>query len=141
MAISNKIKNKLQRKNRRHRRVRAKAVGTARMPRLCVFRSNQHIFAQLINDQKGTTLAVYSDLDMTGRKKEIRQKTGDSRKTVGKENELSQKRAAAFKVGQAIAKKASELKVKKIVFDRSGYRYHGRVKNLAEGARAGGLEF
>jgi len=118
MSTRNQIKNKLARRNSRHQRVRAKAVGTASKPRLCVFRSNKHIYAQLIDDQKGTTLAVSGD-------------TGKTTKKVAK----------AFDIGMEIAKKAQAIKTKKVVFDRGGYRYHGRVKSLAEGARKGGLEF
>jgi len=137
MNIRNKTKLKIQRKSDRHRRVRAKISGIASSPRLCVFRSNKHIAAQLIDDQKGVTLAVCGDSV----------KKSDAKKTVSSNNvkieadELKGKCATAFKVGEAIAKKAQELKTKKVVFDRGGYRYHGRVKSLAEGARKGGLEF
>jgi len=137
MNIRNKTKLKIQRKSDRHRRVRAKICGAAASPRLCVFRSNKHIVAQLIDDQKGVTLAVCGDsIKNSNVKKSV---FGDQAK-VGA-GELKGKCAAAFEVGQAIAKKAQELKTKKVVFDRGGYRYHGRVKSLAEGARKGGLEF
>ncbi|MFA6376669.1 MAG: 50S ribosomal protein L18 [Candidatus Paceibacterota bacterium] len=132
MNIRNKTKLKIQRKSDRHRRVRAKISGVAASPRLCVFRSNKHIVAQLIDDQKGLTLAVCGDSI----------KKSDAKKTVvGDKGELKGKCAIAFEVGQDIAKKAQELKTKKVVFDRGGYRYHGRVKSLAAGARKGGLEF
>ncbi|MFZ3073604.1 MAG: 50S ribosomal protein L18 [Minisyncoccales bacterium] len=127
MSIRNKIKHKIQRKTDRHRRVRARISGTAAKPRLCVFRSNKHILAQLIDDQKGVTLAVSSDLKAV--------------KAAGRKGELSEKCAMAFTVGESIAKAAQELKAKQVVFDRGAYRYHGRVKSLAEGARKGGLEF
>jgi len=130
MSIRNKIKHKLQRKDDRHRRVRAKIAGTALKPRLCVFRSNKHIFAQLIDDQKGAVLAIANDLKAAGKKTTTKDKA-----------ELSGKRASAFEVGEAIAQKGLGLKIKQAVFDRGGYRYHGRVKSLAEGARKGGLEF
>ncbi|OGZ24621.1 MAG: 50S ribosomal protein L18 [Candidatus Nealsonbacteria bacterium RIFCSPLOWO2_01_FULL_43_32] len=98
----------------RHRRVRAKIQGTAKVPRLCVFRSHQYIYAQLIDDDKGKTMASVS----------------------GKANT-----ASAKKVGELIAKKAKNLQVAKVVFDRGGYKYHGKVKAVAEGAREGGLKF
>jgi len=108
-------------RKRRHKRVRAKISGTAKCPRLCVFRSNKHIYAQLINDEKGKTLVVAKDLEIKDLK--------------------SKKTEIAYKVGELIAEKAIKNKIKKIVFDRGGYKYHGRVKALAEGARKGGLIF
>ena len=128
MSIRNKIKQKLERNTARHARVRAKLSGTELKPRLCVFRSNKHISAQLIDDQKGVTLAVCSD-------------AGAAKKDKAAEGGLTGKCASAFEVGMAIAGKAQGLKSKKVVFDRGSYRYHGRVKSLAEGARKGGLEF
>ena len=109
---------KQQKKIRRHNRVRAKVKGTSQMPRLCVFRSNQHITAQVIDDEKGKTIIFASDEKLKGNK--------------------SQK---AIEVGKAIAKLAQEKKISKIVFDRGGFNYHGRVKALADGAREGGLQF
>ena len=107
---------------RRHARVRGKISGTAECPRLDVFRSNSNIYAQLIDDVKGVTLAAASstekDFDGVGGNKE-----------------------AARKVGQLIAKRAADKKITEVVFDRGGYIYHGRVKELAEGAREGGLKF
>ena len=120
------IKGKRQKKERRHRRVRAKVIGSAERPRLCVFRSNQHIYAQLIDDQKGKTLVSARDLDI---------------KTIKSKSGLSGKKAKSFSVGELIAEKAIKLKIKKVVFDRGGYKYHGRVKALAEGARSKGLVF
>ena len=120
------IKRKQQNKERRHRRVRARVIGSAEKPRLCVFRSNQHIYAQLIDDQKGKTLASARDLDI--------------KKTESK-NDLSGKKAKSFNVGELIAEKATKLDIKKVVFDRAGYKYHGRVQALAEGARSKGLDF
>lgn len=104
-------------KNRRLERVRAKVQGTALRPRLTVFRSNKYLYAQLVNDALGKTLASV--------------KTA----SAGKKTEAS--RAA----GESIAKKAAELGIKEAVFDRGSYRYHGRVQAVAEGARAGGLKF
>ena len=107
---------------RRHRRVRAKVKGTKECPRFSVFRSNQHISVQLIDDNKRQTLVGFDDL-------KIKNKKGLTKMQLAKE------------VGRLIAKKALEKKIKKVVFDRGGYKYHGRVKAMAEGAREGGLSF
>ncbi len=117
---------KNQKRIRRHNRVRAKVQGTAQMPRLCVFRSNQHITAQIVDDQKGKTIIQANDVQKMNLK-EAKERTG--------------KTAKAFLVGKIIAQKAQEKKISKVVFDRGGYQYHGRVKALAEGARDGGLIF
>lgn len=106
-------------RKRRHRRVRAKIKGTAEVPRLCVSRSNTHIYAQLIDDEKGKVLASASDLKV----------------------KKGQKSSKAVEVGEMIAEKGKEKKIEKVVFDRGGYRYHGRVKALAEAARKKGLKF
>ncbi len=107
---------------RRHTRVRGKVSGTADRPRLNVYRSLNHIYAQIIDDVQGVTLAAASsvekDFGMSGGNKE-----------------------AAKKVGELIAKRAAEKGITDVVFDRGGYIYHGRVKELAEGAREGGLKF
>ncbi|KYD20705.1 MAG: 50S ribosomal protein L18 [Caldibacillus debilis] len=110
-------------RKKRHARIRAKISGTPERPRLNVFRSNQHIYAQLIDDTKGVTLASASTLE----------KDLDLESTKNIE--------AAKKVGELIAKRALEKGYKKVVFDRGGYLYHGRVKALAEAAREAGLEF
>lgn len=129
-------KTKQEKRYRRHRRVRAKIKGTAKVPRLCVFRSNKHIYAQLIDDEKGKTLVSASDLDIGKSKvKSPKLKVPKDKKT------LSGKEAVAYRVGQIIAKKAIEKKFEKVVFDRGGYKYHGRVKALAESARESGLKF
>lgn len=107
---------------RRHARVRRKISGTAECPRLCVFRSNSNVYVQVIDDVKGITLAQASTLD-----KEV--KTKHSNKEAAKE------------VGALIAKRALEKNIKSVVFDRGGYIYHGVVKELAEAAREGGLQF
>ncbi|SCY80051.1 50S ribosomal protein L18 [Desulfoluna spongiiphila] len=104
-------------------RIRKKIVGTQERPRLCVFRSAKHIYAQLIDDTAGVTLASASTVD-----KGYSAGEGD-------------KSAKAKTVGKLVAERAMEKGVKSIVFDRSGYIYHGRVKSLAEGAREAGLEF
>ena len=113
-------KNKTRQK--RHLRVRNRVAGTAERPRLNVFRSLAHIYAQVIDDDKGMTLAAASSLD-----KEFKGKGGNI--------------AAAKAVGAAIAKKALEKGISEVVFDRGGYIYHGRVAALAEAAREGGLKF
>ena len=107
----------------RHNRVRAKVSGTGTAPRLSVFRSNGNIFAQIIDDEKGITLVSASSID-----KDLKLKNGGNVE-------------AATKVGELLAKRAVDAKIKKVVFDRGGYLYHGRVKALAEAARENGLEF
>ncbi|PLV55651.1 50S ribosomal protein L18 [Thermotoga sp. SG1] len=114
-----------ERRIRRHRRVRKKVFGTPERPRLCVFRSNKHIYAQIIDDTIGHTLVSASTLDP-----ELREKL---QKTWNIE--------AAKEVGLLIGKRAIEKGIKKVVFDRGGYKYHGRIKALADGAREAGLEF
>src|SRR3989338_4127956 len=109
---------RVQRKLRQNR-VRAKVAGSPAKPRLNVFRSLSHMYAQFIYDEAGKTLAAASSSEI---------------KTKGKKSEL------AAEVGKLIAKKAQDLKIKTVVFDRAGYQYHGRVKELAEAARAAGLE-
>ncbi len=112
-----------QRRKRRHRRIRAKIFGTKSRPRLCVFRSNQHIYAQLIDDKEGKILVSASDREL---------KKSQTKKT---------KIEKAKETGKLIAKKAIEKKINEVIFDRGGYKYHGRVKALAEGAREAGLKF
>ncbi len=118
----NKISRNQMRK-KRHLRARQTLVGTALRPRLSVFRSNKHIYAQLINDVSGETLASASTLE----------------KESATENK-SNVEGATF-VGENLAKRAIEKDIKKVVFDRSGYRYHRRIKALADAARSAGLEF
>ena len=109
-------------RSKRHLRVRKKVYGTVQRPRLCVFRSEKNIYAQIIDDVNGVTLvsasSIDKDFEVAGTNKEI-----------------------AKLVGAAIAKKAIEKSINEVVFDRGGYIYHGRVKELAEGAREAGLEF
>jgi large subunit ribosomal protein L18 len=130
---------KIEKRYRRHRRVRAKISGTAERPRLCVFRSLKHIYAQLIDDDKGHTLVSAGDLELGQKTKNKKQKAKSRKPAAG--SQLKGKVAMAFEVGKLIAKKALEKKIEKVVFDRGGYKYHGRVKALAEGAREGGLKF
>ena len=111
-----------QQRYRRHRRIRAKIAGTAKVPRLCVFRSSKYIYAQLIDDVTGKTLLSLSD-------KKLKMKKGQT------------KTDKARQIGKMLAKVALEKKIEKVVFDRGGYQYHGRVKALAEGAREGGMKF
>jgi large subunit ribosomal protein L18 len=110
---------------RRHRRVRHKVSGIPQRPRLAVFRSLTHIYAQVIDDDSGHTLAAASDLEA-----DLRSQCDGKRKTE-----------VAVLVGEAIARKAAEQGIKAVVFDRGGAKYHGRVKALAEAARKGGLSF
>lgn len=107
----------------RHARVRKKVSGTPSIPRLCVYRSLKNIYAQIIDDTTGNTLVSASSLDA-----ELKANYGGNKD-------------AAKAVGEAVAKKAVEKGIKTVVFDRGGYVYHGRVAELAEGARQGGLEF
>ena len=107
----------------RHTRVRNKVTGTSSVPRLNVFRSNNNIFAQIIDDEASKTLVSASSID-----KELKLENGGNTE-------------AAEKVGELLAKRAKKAKISKVVFDRGGYLYHGRVKALAESARENGLEF
>ena len=118
-----KAKQRQQLRRRRH--VRGKIHGTAERPRLTVFRSNKHIYAQLIDDAKGHTLVAASSLEKAMREDA---KTGANIE-------------AAKAVGKLIAERAKEKGIKEVVFDRGGYLYHGRVKELADAAREGGLNF
>ena len=122
---------KREKRIRRHKRVRAKIFGTSKVPRFCVFRSNKHIYGQLIDDEKGKTLLSVSDFKI-GKLKIKKEKEKIERKA---------KIARAYEIGKMIAEKALEEKIKKVVFDRGGYKYHGRVKAVAEGARDAGLLF
>jgi large subunit ribosomal protein L18 len=110
----------------RHRRVRKRVAGSAERPRLAVFRSLSHIYAQVIDDRAGRTVAAASDLEAGSPR-------GD--KKAGKKTER------AKQVGKALAERAKAAGIAEVVFDRGGYRYHGRVKALAEGAREAGLKF
>ena len=117
--------NKNEDRKMRAERVRAKISGTTERPRLNVFRSLNNIYAQVIDDTKGITLAQSSTMD----------------KAIVKSIEGKTKQEAAFIVGQAVAKNAMKKGIKQVVFDRAGYQYTGRVKALADGARDAGLEF
>ena len=110
---------KQERRNKIKARIRGKVSGTASRPRMSVFRSNKQIYVQIINDQTGRTLAAASSLGL----------------------EAMPKKEQAAKVGELIAKKAIEAGITSVVFDRNGYLYHGRVKEVADAARNGGLKF
>ena len=112
-------------RQRRHVRTRRGMLGTSERPRLSVYRSLKHIYAQVIDDTQGCTLVAASTQDAE----------------VQKQLEGKDKSAQAAVVGEVLAKRAQEAGVKQIVFDRGGYKYHGRVKSLAEAARKGGLDF
>lgn len=135
---------KLERKKqyRRKKRVRAKIFGTKDYPRLSVFRSNRHIWCQLIDDVGGKTIATASDKELKIIDSK-RQGTSEGEKKTKKSlvADVKTKTNTAYEVGRLIAKKASEKGIKKVIFCRGGYKYHGRVKALAEGARKGGLKF
>jgi len=121
-----KYRKALSPRKRRHVRVRAKVSGTPQRPRLNVFRSSAHIYAQVIDDTRGTTLLSASDLEQ-----EVRDRAGES----------ATKTARASAVGQVIGERAKAAGIDAIVFDRGGFLYHGRIKAVAEGARGAGLVF
>ena len=123
--MSKQLQKKRQSRFMRHNRVRGKVVGTPERPRLNVFRSLTNIYAQVIDDAHGHTLVAASTID----------------KDVAGQIEGKTKAEAAKVVGQVLAERAKNAGISKVVFDRGGYRYHGRVAALAEGAREGGLEF
>lgn len=109
----------------RHKRIRKKVKGVSEQPRLSVFRSSKHIYAQIIDDSKGVTLVSASTLSKELNEKDVKLSTTEG----------------AFSVGELVAQKALEKGIKDICFDRGGYQYHGKVKSLADGARKGGLKF
>lgn len=116
---------KTQARLKRKKRIRKTIVGTQLRPRLCVFRSARHIYAQVIDDTQGQTLAAASSLE----------------KTVQASPDIKNKKSAANRVGKLVAERALEKGIKQIVFDRNGFLYHGRVKAVSDGARETGLEF
>lgn len=119
MRPIHKPKTRAEKRHQRHLRVRKKVSGTAERPRLVVYRSIKHIYAQLVDDGAQRTILTVSD-----------QGVGDGKKTE-----------KSAEVGKRLAAKAKDAGITKVVFDRAGYRYHGRVKAVADGAREGGLEF
>lgn len=124
--MSKRVQQKRQRRQRAHLRVRNRVQGTAERPRLSVFKSLKHVYAQVIDDTQGVTLAQASSLDP-----EIRGQMSEAGATID----------TAGLVGKAVAERAKEKGVAAVVFDRGGYIYHGKVKAVAEAAREGGLEF
>lgn len=123
-GLMNHQKIKQLKKLKRAKRVRAKVIGTKTRPRLTIYRSLKHLYAQVINDSREKTLLAASDFDLS-----------PARRKKTKKMDL------AKEVGLAIAKKAKDKKIDKVVFDRRGYKYHGIIKSFADGAREGGLEF
>lgn len=121
-----KFRKKLSIRKRRHVRVRAKVSGTIQRPRLNVFRSSAHIYAQVIDDTVGNTLVAASDLEA-----EVKERAGED----------APKAARAKVVGQVIAERAKQAGFDSVVFDRGGFLYHGRIRAVAEGAREAGLQF
>ena len=115
----NKTATKKDNRARRHNRIRARVSGTKECPRLCVFRSNKYLYAQLVDDEKGTTLSAIDTKKMKG-------------KTL---------RERATEAGEALAAEAKKNKIEKVVFDRGGFLFTGSIKDFAEGARKGGLKF
>lgn len=123
--MKSNLKSKNSRRQKRQARVRAVISGTEKRPRINVFRSLQHMFVQLIDDEKSRTLVSVHTKKLA---------KGDAKDYKGKQ-------ADAYLAGLELAKKAKDLKITQAVFDRAGYKYHGRIKAVAEGAREGGLEF
>lgn len=119
------VANRVQGRKTRHQRLRKKVSGTGERPRLAVFRSLRQIYAQIVNDEKGQTVAAASSLKLAG---------------VGKRAGTTKTQVARL-VGGEIARRAKEAGVSRVAFDRGGYKYHGRIKALADAAREGGLEF
>lgn len=129
--IDRQTKKRMARARRQHR-VRAKVQGSVARPRLSVFRSAKHIFAQIINDSAGRTLVAVSDLSIAA---------ADRKKMIADSGERKAKIAIAFALGKMIAEKAKTAGITTVVFDRGGFAYTGRVAALADGARDGGLIF
>ena len=121
------MNNKKVARQRRHRKVRQRLQGTKKCPRLCVFKSNRHIYAQLIDDEQGKVLAAASDVELK------KQAKTDISKSANQPD--------AEAVGELIATKAGKNKITQVVFDRGGFPYHGLIKAVAEGARKGKLNF
>jgi large subunit ribosomal protein L18 len=124
--VGKKVKEKAARKKRAHQRLRQRLAGTPERPRLSVFKSSRYVYAQVINDQTGKTLVAAASLEPS-----LKGKIGAGAAT----------KAAAKAVGEAVAERALAKGIQQVVFDRGGYVYHGRVKELAEAARAKGLQF
>lgn len=117
---------KTRRRERAHLRLRRRIEGTSERPRLCVFKSSRYVYAQIVDDTRGVTVAAAASLEPA-----IRETLGSGAGTI----------AAARKVGEVVAERARAAGIERVVFDRGGYRYHGKVRELAEGARSRGLQF
>ncbi|HEY2731633.1 MAG TPA: 50S ribosomal protein L18 [Polyangia bacterium] len=129
------IKYKSEARKKRHRSLRKRVVGTAERPRLAVFRSAKHIYAQVIDDEQKKTIVATSD-------QKVDKSAAPAAKEGGKDGaKVGAKKARAKQVGTLIAQKCKEKGIEQVVFDRAGYKYHGRVSALAEGAREAGLKF
>jgi len=115
-------------RQRRHKRVRAKIIGTAKIPRISLFKSNSHIYGQVIDDKKGNTMFSQSDLSVS------------QKQLGGAKVDFTGKQKIAFVTGNLLAEKMKEKKLLKAVFDRGGFKYHGRIKAFAEGIRHGGVK-
>lgn len=122
-------KDKVTARNKRKKRIRKSIFGVAENPRVSVFRSNMHIYAQIIDDENGKTLVSASSNDK------------DIRNLIKDNSDLKGKKDIAFLVGEELGKKAKENNIEAVLFDRNGYLYHGRVKALADGLRKAGLKF
>ncbi len=123
---------KINRLKRRHYNIRKRISGTAERPRLCVKRTNKYIYGMLVDDAQNKVITQLSSIS-----KDLPETTGE----IDKKLKISGKSLKAYGVGYALAQKAKSLGISKVVFDRAGYQYHGRVRALAEGARKGGLVF
>jgi large subunit ribosomal protein L18 len=126
-------KSKLETRKKRHRSLRKRMTGTAERPRMVVFRSAKHIYVQVIDDLSAKTVVAASDLMPTGKK------SGEKKAAAGEIN--GKKAERAKQVGVLVAKRCIEKGIKQVVFDRAGYKYHGRVSAIAAGAREAGLQF
>ena len=129
--------NKRERRYQRHQRIKAKIKGTAKVPRLCIFRSNKHIYGQLIDDEKGKTILLVSDRNVNKKSATAKTQKEQNHKNLAVTGKVS----VAYQVGKLLAEHAIKQGIEKVIFDRGGYKYHGRVKALAEGARQGRLKF
>ncbi len=139
--MKSKAKNRKELRARRHARIQRKLRGTAERPRLVVYRSLRHVEAQLVDDDRGVTLLGVSTRAPAVRAAKGEGEKGKKGEKGEKGDERSAKVAASFEAGRLLAERAREAGVEQVVFDRGGFRYHGRVKALADGARKGGLRF
>jgi len=128
LLLNNTMQKKQIKREKIHRKIRMRVIGTAEKPRLCVFRSANHIYAQLIDDDSGKVLVSISDI-----------KTKDKKSLPA--GRQGTKVSHATEVGKLVAKEALAKKIEKVVFDRGGFVFHGRIKAVADGAREGGLKF